>query len=102
MRVEGLSQFNKQQFRQLFGLYVQEQRQQAGFSAKEIALKIGISHQTLKKIEAGTQCVSQNNFDKLREELNLDDQHIENLYRITFVDNLMGLTTILDTYASRE
>ena len=91
MELDNLTQYDKRSFKKLLGLYAQETRLAYGWTLEETAERLKLPVAELKQIEAGQKTLSQTAFDYLRLSLNLDEQDLINIGRITQVQNLMDV-----------
>jgi ribosome-binding protein aMBF1 (putative translation factor) len=89
MDLENLTQYDKPKFKEMFGLYVQETRNAMKWSEQELAKHLNLPVSDIGLIEAGQKTLSQDSFDYLRLSLNLDENEILNIARITQVQMLL-------------
>lgn len=96
MDLKNLTQFNKRHFKKLLGIYIRETRTSIGWSLETAAEKLSLPVSELKQIESGQKTLTQTSFDYLCISLNLDDQEIYNIGKITQAQQLMEIYRELD------
>ena len=89
MTLENLTQYDKPKFKELLGLYVKETRQSLKWTEQELAAHLNLPTCDILQIEAGKKTLTQDAFDYLRLSLNLNENDLSDIARITQVQMLM-------------
>ena len=91
MNLENLTQFDKRRFKKLLGLYVHDTRVKLQWSIEHLAGLLEMAPAEIRKIEAGQKSLNQSEFESLSYVMALDSTELNNIAKITQVQNLMSV-----------
>jgi transcriptional regulator with XRE-family HTH domain len=102
MDLENLNQFNKKLFKKFFGIYIKEKRIELDLTHEKLAEMMGdLDVKSIKSIETGQKAISQKDLDLFCYYLQLDQQELINIGRITQVQNILDFVKETDAFYPR-
>lgn len=96
MLLNKLSNFNKKDFNKLFGLYIKRRRIELGLKETDLALLTDLNLKEISLLETGRKKISEPLFETLFNVLQMDQNEVIELSKITQVQYLINLFKVID------
>ncbi|MGZ3691863.1 MAG: helix-turn-helix transcriptional regulator [Pseudobdellovibrionaceae bacterium] len=99
MKIDAIFQNQNRHVRYLLGLYISRKRNELGFTAKDVASRIDLSHQTYRMIEVGQVKINPPLFKKIQSLLALQLSDILEIRKIANIKYINDVSkALLENY----